>query len=387
MSDSLNKIDTGRIFYENLKGYNDEFDNIINQGGISSTKTYSILQGLFLIAESSLTSLLISVVSETMPHLKRGAMRDFFSIIAPWYSVDNHNKTDNVYQVNKSYIEFFAADDESKQRGARRDILFLNEINNIKKQAYDQLEPRTRICTFSDFNPVSRFWMHDMEGQDHVKFIRSTYLDNKHLTEKEIRKYERRKDIDPNWWKVYGLGEIGTLEGLVFANWSQIESFPEQLDYWCGMDFGYTNNPSTLIRMAVQDDNLYVDELFYRAGLKSPDIARMTIDDTKEYTEVFADSEDPRVIDEIYAFGVNIYGVKKGPGSVDFGIDVLKRYNIRVTKRSLNLIKELRNYMYMKDKNGEPLNKPIKAFDHAIDAMRYAAMSKLNVQIDNSWVV
>lgn len=379
-------IEPTKIYYDNLRLFNEGKEIIINQGGTSSGKTFAILHLLITIAERSKTSLLISIVSETLPHLKRGAMRDFFNILGDSYDQSKHNKTDSIYQIGRSKIEFFPADDDSKMKGARRDILFINECNNVKKAAYDQLEPRTRICTFLDYNPTHWFWAHEMKNDPGVGFLKSTYKDNDKLDAKIIRSIESRKDKDPNWWRVYGLGEVGMVEGLVFNNWQQVDTFPD-IDYWCGLDFGYTNDPTSLVRIGVKGDDLFVDELVYQTGLNNPQIATLIKSHTAHLTEVWADSAEPKSIDEIFAHGVNIHPVSKGKDSIMNGIDVLHRYNVKVTKRSTNLIKELRNYSWMKDKEDRIINKPMDLFNHAIDAMRYAAMSRLNVQTDNSWVV
>jgi len=380
------RIEPTKIYKDNIEAYNRGDVLIINQGGTSSGKTYAILQVLITIALRSSKNLVISIVSETLPHLKRGAMRDFFTIIEPIYNPAHHNKTDSIYTLNKSKIEFFPADDESKMKGARRDILFINEANNVSKSAFDQLEPRTRVATFIDFNPTHWFYAHELQNDPGTTFIKSTYRDNHKLDPKIIHSIESRKDKDPNWWRVYGDGEIGMVEGMVFTNWQQIESFPDG-QYFCGLDFGYTNDPSALVRVMAKDDDLYVDELLYRTGMQNPDIARFAVDTLPKYTEIFADSAEPKSIDEIYAYGVNIHPVRKGKDSIMQGIDVLHRYNLKVTKRSTNLIKELRNYSWMKDKEGRYMNKPIDLFNHAIDALRYAAMSKLSKEINNTWVV
>lgn len=380
------RIEPTKVYEENLRAYNKGDVLIINQGGTSSGKTYAILQLLITIALSSSKSLVISIVSETLPHLKRGAIRDFFTILGDTYNPAMHNKTDSIYKIGNTKFEFFPADDDSKMKGARRDILFMNEANNISKSAYDQLEPRTRICTFIDFNPTHWFYAHDLMNDKGVTFIKSTYKDNDKLDQKIIDSIESRKQRDPNWWRVYGEGEIGMVEDQVLNNWQQIDSFPD-VSYWCGLDFGYTNDPSALIRIGVKDNDLFVDELLFRTGLKNPDLARQILDLTPKYTEIFADSAEPKSIDEIYAYGVNIHPVKKGKDSILQGLDVLHRYNLKVTKRSVNLIKELRNYSWMKDKEGRIMNKPIDLFNHGIDALRYAAMSKLSKEIDNSWVV
>lgn len=383
MQDSIKVTD---VFLQNLKAYNDGFRMIINQGGTSSSKTFSIIQVLLMIAEYSKKKLLISIVSETLPHLKRGAMRDFFNIIDPVYNEADHDKTNNIYHWGKCDFEFFSVDDHSKLRGARRDILFINEANNVSKDAYDQLEVRTRRTVFIDFNPTQWFWAHEMEKDEGVKFIRSTYLDNPFVDQAVLRSIESRKTKDPNWWSIYGLGELGHIEGLVFSQFSQVDSFPD-IPYWCGLDFGYTNDPTALVRIGVIGEDLYVDELVYRTGLKNPDISKLILSLVTEHTEVFADSAEPKSIDEIYGYGVNIHGVVKGKDSILNGIDVLHRYNLKVTKRSTNIIKELRNYSWTKDKDGRFLNKPIDLFNHSIDGLRYAAIMKLSVQIESGWVV
>jgi phage terminase large subunit len=380
------RIEPTKVYKENLRAYKEGNVLIINQGGTSSGKTYAILQLLISIALSSSKSLVISIVSETLPHLKRGAMRDFFTILGDAYSPARHNKTDSIYVINNSKFEFFPADDQSKMKGARRDYLFMNEANNISKQAYDQLEPRTRICTFIDFNPTHWFWAHELQNDKGTSFIKSTYLDNDKLDQKIIDSIERRKEKDPSWWRVYGLGEIGMIEGVVFSNWQQVETFPEG-EYWCGLDFGYTNDPSSLIRMTLKGEDLYIDELIYQTGLTNPNLSKLILQQTQQYTEIFADSSEPKSIDEIFAYGVNIHPVVKGKDSIMNGIDILKRYNLKITKRSVNLIKELRNYSWMKDKNDNVLNKPIDMWNHGIDAVRYAAMSKLSEKIDDLWVV
>ena len=380
------RIEPTKVFKDNIRAYKEGNVLIINQGGTSSGKTYAILQLLITIALSSSKSLVISIVSETLPHLKRGAMRDFFTILGDAYTPARHNKTDSIYMIGNSKFEFFPADDQTKMKGARRDYLFMNEANNISKQAYDQLEPRTRICTFIDFNPTHWFWAHELQNDKGTAFIKSTYHDNDKLDQKIIDSIERRKDKDPSWWRVYGLGEIGMIEGVVFNNWQQVDVFPEG-SYWCGLDFGYTNDPSSLIRMTVQGEDLYIDELIYQTGLTNPNLVKLIKQYTEQYTEIFADSAEPKSIDEIFAYGVNIHPVVKGKDSIMNGIDILKRYNLKITKRSVNLIKELRNYSWMKDKNDNVLNKPIDMWNHSIDAVRYAAMSKLSEKIDDLWVV
>lgn len=371
------------VFKKTLKAYSEKPRIILEQGGTSSSKTFSILQLLIIIASKH--DKLISVVSETLPHLKRGAMRDFFNILIGEgiYREKYHNKTDNTYQINNSKIEFFSADNPDKIRGARRDILFINECNNVSYPVYDQLEVRTKETIFLDYNPVSEFWAHEkIKIRDDVYYIQSTYKDNEFLDEKIVTSIESRKDIDPNWWRVYGLGETGSIEGLVFTNWEIVDEMPEdykKLGY--GLDFGFTNDPTALIEVGQQGGFLWLDEKIYETALTNDDIyvkaKKLKID---METETIADSAEPKSIEELYRMGWNVKPAVKGRDSINSGIDILKSYQLKVTKNSVNLIKELRNYKWAVDKHGKVLNKPIDNWNHAIDGVRYLALMKLSVE-------
>lgn len=361
---------------------------IVSRGGSSSSKTYSTLQLLYLIANKH-QGCIISIVSESLPHLKRGAMRDFFKILldAGLYSEAYHNKSDNSYSIGKSLIEFFGADNASKMRGARRDYLFINECNNVSYETFNQLEIRTRKRIYLDYNPVSSFWVDDsVLMRDNVFFLQSTYRDNQFLEQSIIDAIEARKFSDPNWYKVYGMGEIGSNEGLVITNWGLVDSFPQDAKkQTIGLDFGYTNDPTACIKIGLYNGEIYVDELFYQTHLTNSEI----INKLKQHSiqdEIFADSSEPKSIDEIYKSGFNIKPVIKGKDSILNGIDILKRYRINVTKNSLNLIKELRNYTWQQDKDGKWLNKPIDNYNHAIDALRYAAIMKYSSNESKSFI-
>jgi phage terminase large subunit len=355
---------------------------VVNQGGTSSSKTYSILQLLYTIAANSKKPLLISVVSESMPHLKRGAMRDFFNILKSneIYERDKHNKTDNTYQVGISSIEFFSADNDAKLRGARRDILYMNECNNMSYETYNQLEVRTKLKVFLDFNPVANFWVHEkVLLQDNVAFIKSTYKDNDCLDEQIIKSIEAREFTDLNWWRVYGLGEVGALEGTVFSNFDVCDDIPEDVKWtYYGMDFGFTNDPTTLISVSLASGELWLKELVFETGLTNQDIGeklkRIGLD---RYDEIVADSAEPKSIVEIKRMGFNVKPAKKGKDSILNGLDILKRYKINITKDSLNLLDEFRHYQWKQDKDGNYLNQPIDTFNHGIDAIRYVALNKI----------
>ena len=359
---------------------------IAQQGGSSSSKTYSTLQLLILIAAKH-PNLLISVVAESLPHLKRGAMRDFQNILLDEgiYAEKNHNRTDNTFIIGKSKIEFFSADSPDKLRGGRRDYLFINECNNLRYEAFNQLEIRTKQRVFLDYNPVAEFWVHEhLLGKDGVKYIQSTYKDNEYLDDKIVKAIERRRDSDPNWWRVYGLGEVGRAEGLIFNNWDVIDTMPNSKLLGYGLDFGYTNDPSALIEVRFAEGTIYLNELVYDTGLTNDDLyvlAKKNKLDMQSYT--YADSAEPKSIEELYRLGWRgCKSVIKGKDSIRNGIQVMQKYNIRITKDSTNLIKEFRNYSWAEDKYGEALNKPIDNWNHAIDAVRYCCMMTLGSEKD-----
>ena len=352
------------------------------QGGTSAGKTYAILQYLIFKAVNNQLEGLVSIVSESLPHLKRGAMRDFFKILQAegLYSVARHNKSDNTYRLNGTSFEFFSADKDDKLRGARRDYLYVNEANNITYEAWSELFIRTRNWGVVDFNPVAEFWAHT-ELLAHPKesfrkaigFVQLNYTDNEALDKNTIESIESRKH-DPDWWTVYGLGNVGTPSGCIFppSVWS-IKDLPENARYVCsGMDFG-ESNPTTLIDLYQYDGIDYYDEIHYEAGFRIEKL-QSVIRSGEVRRMVVADPSHETVIKQLAQNGVQIMGVKKFRGSVDGGIALMKGKPFVVTKRSLNLIKELRNYVYERTKSGIMLDTPRKYLDHAIDAARYAKL-------------
>lgn len=364
---------------------------IINQGGTSSSKTFSILQLLVLISLYATSKLLISVVSESLPHLKRGCIRDAESIMGSAWDDKRYNRTDHIYHFDNADIEFFGADDAAKLRGGRRDILYCNEANNIGKPAFDELDVRTRICTFIDYNPVSEFWAHDKmrnagivdfskdQSTDGIAFIHSTYQDAKHVLPNEIvQSIESRKLTDPNWWRVYGLGEVGNIEGLVHPLFSVIDELPEGGMRFYGLDFGFSNDPTSLVHNVIKGDDLSSDQVIYEAGLTNDQIAKRMEQAgvRKGYDEIFADAAEPKSIAEIKRHGFNIKPAPKGSDSVIAGIQKVNQYRQHWTKRSVDCIKEQRNYRYIEDKDGRITNKPIDDYNHGMDGRRYAVIGK-----------
>ena len=332
----------------------------------------------------------ISVVSETIPHLRRGAIKDFLKVME-WTGrfVDaNWNRTLLTYRfANGSYIEFFSAEMESKLRGARRNILYINEANNISFEAYHQLAIRTSGEIWLDFNPTAEFWAHTevLKDQDSEHII-LTYKDNEALPQTIIHDIEQAElkaqssSYWQNWWKVYGLGQIGSLQGVVFDNWQQIATIPSDaklLGY--GMDFGFTNDPTTLIAVYKTNNQLYFDEVLYRTNMTNIDIGNfLKAEGIGRPYEIVADSAEPKSIEELRRQGFLITPAKKGADSIKIGIDILKREPFYVTQSSINLIKELRSYVWATDRDGKLTGSPIDHSNHAIDAMRYFALNKLN---------
>jgi len=371
------RIQTTRIYEENAKAWLEGKRRAKNEGGTASSKTWSILQLLILIAQNANSPLLISVVSESLPHLKRGAIRDFFRILDE--SPDNnprYNKTEQTYSFGKGRIEFFGADESAKIRGPRRDILFINECNNVPWETARGLDIRTNKFTFLDWNPVSEFWAHENWTEPENAYIHSTYLDAIDVIPEAVRlNIESNKDKDPNWWNIYGLGLIGRIEGLVYPLFNQVDVLPSQGDLIYGLDFGFSGDPAVLTRHKVFHDELYSEELFYEQGLTNQDISAKMIElgvDKKD--EIWADSAEPKSIEEIYQQGFNIKGAPKGPGSVEYGHQKVRQYKQYWTKDSLNCIKEQRNFRYKPDKNGKLTEKTTHNYSHGMDSRRYAIM-------------
>jgi len=376
---------------------------IIQQGGSSSSKTYSTLQFLVIWALKSDQSKLVSIVAESIPHLRRGAYRDFLKILmeAGLYQEVNHNKSDFAYKLKNFHFEFFSADNDAKLRGARRDVLYINECNNVTYDAFTQLEIRTRDKIFLDYNPTSFFWANKkvMHPPNKYSFIKSTYKDNvDHLTGKPLLEQsiidaiESRKPVydedgnlisgDEQFWRVYGLGETGQLEGVVFSNWDTVDTIPNEGKWTAyGIDFGFTNDPTTIIKVVYQGGELWLEEKCFETGMTNEDIITRFKDiGIRQLDDVIADSAEPKSIATIKRGGFRACrGVKKGPDSITNGIDILKRYKINIHKKSVNLIEEFSNYQWMKTKDGDYLNKPIDNYNHGIDAVRYVCFDKIGM--------
>lgn len=334
-------------------------------GGTSASKTISILLWMIQRAQTNDNELL-SVVSETFPHLKRGAIRDFLNIMEEhgYYKDDRWNKTDFIYTFETgSKIEFFSADQPSKVRGPRRDILFINEANNIAYETFTQLEIRTKKIIWLDWNPVQEFWWYTevQPNMDH-DFLTLTYKDNNALDPAIVAAIEARKG-NKNWWKVYGLGELGMTEGVIYSHLLPIaEVPPEARLVRYGLDFGYTNDPTACVAIYQWNNSYIWDEVIYRKGLSNKDISDMLINLDKAL--VVADSSEPKSIDELKSYGINAIGSQKGQGSVLQGIQYVQDQKIFVTNKSTNIWHEQRNYLWLTDKEGKIINEPSPFLNH-----------------------
>lgn len=353
------------------------------QGSSSAGKTIAVLL-IFIDRACIEKGKVFSVVSETIPHLKKGAIRDFLSIMEGhgYYDDNSWNRTDFIYTFpTGSKIEFFSADSPDKVRGPRRNVLFINEANNISYETYTQLAIRTSEEIYLDYNPVAEFWVHDeiinardkdtgLPAVEH-DFIILTYKDNEGLPESVVKELESRKR-NPAWWRVFGEGQLGQAEGVIYPRWQQIDSIPEgaRLERY-GIDFGYSNDPTAIVAIYYYNQGYIVDEVLFQKGVSNKQIAD-TIQAQEKQALTIADSAEPKSIDEIRSYGVNIQPAIKGQGSVLQGIQIVQDQDIQVTKRSVNIIKANKNYVWDTDIDGKPTNRPDHFWSDSMDAIRYA---------------
>lgn len=353
---------------------------IVEQGGTRSGKTFNILLWIIYKYCSTNTDKTITIVRKTFPAVRGTVMRDFFDILkgANIYFEELHSKSTHEYYVNNNRIEFISLDQPTKIRGRKRHLLFINEANELNYEDWQQLIFRTTEQIIIDYNPSDEYhWIYDkVLTRDDVDFFQTTYRDNPFLESTLVNEIERLKDIDENYWRVYGLGERGKSRSLVF-NFQTIPNIPPNAKLiGRGLDFGFSNDPSALVETYVEGDNMYTRELLYRTGMTNQDIGkelnRLGMD---RRDEIWCDSAEPKSIEEIHRMGYNAKKTYKG--AINISIDMIRRYKLYVTEDSINMIKELRNYKYIEDKNGQLTNKPIDAFNHSIDALRYSIVNKL----------
>jgi phage terminase large subunit len=354
---------------------------VVQQGGTRSGKTFNILLWIIFAYCQRNEGKIITICRKSFPALRGTVMRDFFQILKDHdiYSEDYHSKSNNEYRINENTIEFISLDMPQKIRGRKRDLLFANEANELTQEDWTQLLFRTNEKVILDYNPSEEFhWIYDQVlPRADVDFFQTTYKDNPFLGDVIKEEIERLRGIDENYWRVYGLGERGQARSLVytFSTTKEIPKEAKLISY--GLDFGYSSDPTSLVRTYILEDNMYVDELLYRTGMTNQDIANeMKVLGLDRSNEIYADSAEPKSIEEIYRMGWNVKPTIKG--SINIGIDIIRRYKLIATESSFNLIKELRNYKYIEDKNGQMTNKPVDNFNHALDALRYSVVNKIS---------
>ena len=367
------------IVFEHL--VNSEKKIIVNQGGTRSGKTYNIT--LFIIFYYCLRNngKTITICRKTFPALRATVLRDFINILREHdlYSEDKHNKSSSEYNLFGNLVEFISLDQPVKVRGRKRDLLFINEANELYWEDWQQLLFRTSEKIILDYNPSEEYhWIYDkIIPREDTDFLKTTYKDNPFLEEALIKEIERLQYTDEQYWQIYGLGEKGISKATIF-NYVECNQIPEDAEFVSmGMDFGFTNDPTALVSVWKKESNLYIKELLYRTMMTTGDIHsyfKQTI--TNEL--IYADSSEPRIIEELRRMGWKIRASLKGRDSVNAGIDLLKRFKIHIHKDSANAIQEFRNYKWKEDKTGKLTNTPEDKNNHITDAVRYATYSILS---------
>jgi phage terminase large subunit len=367
-------LDDVKVQRESYEAYKKGYRIIAHQGGTSSGKSFGITK--LNIALAYKEKLQISFTSLSFPHLRKGILRDWRTIMEAYelYDINEHTRTEQTYYYpSGSYIEFFSVDDHLKVRGPRRDILFINEANLIDFDTFTQLLLRTRKAVFLDYNPADEFhWLYDkVLPRDDCYFIKSTYKDNPFLSDETIKEIENLKNVDSNFWRIYGEGERGHSEGVIYTHWQSTSDYPSGSAVF-GLDFGY-NNPTSLIRVTDRDQDLYAKEEIYQSHLTNSDLIPMIKQIVKPGEVIYCDTAEPNRIEELKRAGIKALPANK---DVKLGIDFLKSRKLFIHSGSVNLLKEIKSYKYMdqgKRLGNEP-EVPLKLNDHAMDAMRYGAL-------------
>jgi phage terminase large subunit len=366
----------------------DGYPVIVNTGGARSGKTFGTMQLLLFIAcKKPFTR--ISIVSRSLPHVKKGVFRDFQILLNEGFKYCGEMRwTDfTFYFKNGSYMEFFGLEDPDKAHGPGRDILFINEANFVPKQVYDQLAMRTTGTILLDLNP-SEFnsWVYEIAENKANKNIHSTYLDNiSNLSPQQVSFIEGFKDLPESFmWEVYGLGKRGASKELIYTGWKLCNELPDKGDVFFGLDFGYTV-PTSLVKCEHYDGSNYVQESIYLSGITTPELIERMKAAGVTTEMIYCDAAEPDRIDELIKAGFN---AKKAVKDVVAGIVKVKSYPLYLTTDSKNLISEMNGYKWATDNNGDILDdKPVKANDHATDAMRYAIMTHLNAPTLQYWAI
>ena len=375
------KIQTTKIYREIDNAVNNGYSTVSLQGSARSSKTYNTLIWLICYCLQHPNTRL-SIVRATLPAIKGSVFVDFKEILRKFrvYNEKSMNKSELIYKFsNGSWAEFFSTDSEQKLRGRKRDILFVNEANELSFIEWQQLKMRTTRFSIIDYNPSfsDEHWICDVNKDARTYHVITTYKDNPFLEQTVIDEIENLQQKNESLWRVYGLGQQAMIEGLVFRGFEIVDKIPSIADKrYIGMDFGFTNDPTAICEVAVYGDILYIDEICYRTEMLSTEIIQVLKTEAPRM-KVISESADPRLIKEIYRAGIDIHPVKKFAGSIEAGLAKMQEYKIVVTKRSINVAKELKNYTYRQDKEGKWLNAPIDCYNHAIDAVRYVIMEEV----------
>ena len=378
------KLQTTRVFSEIETARRNGYTTVSEQGSSRSAKTYNTV--IWIVCQClSVPRTTVSICRSTLPSLKGSVLRDFIEVLQRIgeYSDKCYNKTDLIYTFqNGSWVEFFSCDNETKLRGRKRKILFVNEANELKYLEWQQLQLRTTQFSIIDYNPSfsDEHWICDVNKDPRTYHFISTYKDNPFLEQKVIDEIESLKRKNFSLWQIYGLGLQAQVEGLVFRNVEVVERITEtcyRRRRFIGMDFGYTNDPTAIVDVLIEEETktIYIAEMCYRTSMLTSDIIAEL--KPQGQVKIVSESADPRLVQEIYRAGINIHSVVKYHGSIEAGITKMQEYKLVITKRSTNVIKEFRNYTYQQDKEGKWLNTPIDVWNHAIDAIRYVVMSEL----------
>jgi phage terminase large subunit len=373
----LGRIRTNKVYGHLLRS---DKRITVEQGGTRSGKTYNILLWLIFHYSVKNKGKIITICRKSFPSLRASVMRDFFEILRNYghYYEELHNKSSHEYKLNGNLVEFISLDQPQKIRGRKRNLLYVNEANELFFEDWQQLIFRTDGKVILDYNPSDTFhWIYDkVIPRDDCDFYQTTYKDNPFLDAAIVAEIERLKYTDEDYWRVYGLGERGQSRATIFQ-FGTLDRPDKATLLAYGLDFGFSNDPTSLVGVYEYDGSLYLEELIYRTGMTNSDISNLFSSlGMDRRTEIYADSAEPKSIEELYRMGWNVKPTSKGADSVNAGIDIMKRYRLFATPKSTNLIKELQNYKWVEDKNGNLLNKPVDAFNHAIDAARYAIFNK-----------
>lgn len=367
------------ITYENLLESKARVSQHI--GGTRSGKTYAILQ--YLIVEALQNPLTITIVRKTIPSLKRTVIKDFSDILKSLnlWEDDNFNISDRIYKLDASTIQFINSDDADKLRGLKSDILFIDEASEIDEESYFQLSIRTTGRIILAYNPtVSPYhWLRQMQDCD--RFV-TTYKDNIYLPKEMVVAIEELQTKNPKYWAIYGKGEFAANDKAIYQ-FEVVEDYEAEFVAF-GLDWGYSSDPTAVVAVYKNGDNIYLEEILYEKGLVLKDIAdKLNRLDITKQEEIWCDSSEPRSIEELYRMGFNAKAVKKGPDSIKFGISVLQNHKIHIHKKSQNLINEMYAYQYATDKHGYVTDTPEGGLDHLLDAARYVAMMRLTQKATN----